>query len=103
MNGIEAMGDVADRPRELAVRSQISDVDLIMVSVRDSGLGIDPVNVDRMFKAFFTTKRTGMGMGLSICRSILEAHGGRIWAVRNVDGPGSTFNFVLPVAGEAKQ
>jgi PAS domain S-box-containing protein len=103
MNGIEAMGDVADRPRELVVRSQIADVDLIMVSVRDSGLGIDPVNVDRMFKAFFTTKRTGMGMGLSICRSILEAHGGRIWAVRNVDGPGSTFNFVLPVAGEAKQ
>jgi PAS domain S-box-containing protein len=102
MNATEAMENVADHPRELVVRSQSCDVDLILVSVRDTGVGIDLANGDRMFKAFFTTKRTGMGMGLSICRAILEAHGGRIWAVRNVDGPGSTFNFVVPVAREVE-
>jgi signal transduction histidine kinase len=67
--------------------------------VEDSGTGIDPEHVDRLFNAFFTTKPDGMGMGLSICRSIVEQHGGRIWATRNF-GPGSTFQFTLHVYRE---
>jgi signal transduction histidine kinase len=67
--------------------------------VEDSGTGIEPENVDRVFNAFFTTKPDGMGMGLSICRSIIERHGGRIWATRN-SGTGSTFQFTLPACRE---
>jgi signal transduction histidine kinase len=71
----------------------------VLVTVTDSGVGISAENADRLFNAFFTTKASGMGMGLSICRSIIEAHGGRMSAVNNV-GPGATFQFVLPLHQE---
>jgi PAS domain S-box-containing protein len=98
MNGMEAMTTVSDRPRELKIRSQ-READAVLVAVQDSGVGIDPEHVDRLFNAFFTTKPSGMGMGLSICRSIIEAHGGKLWASRNA-GAGATFQFTLPVSPE---
>jgi PAS domain S-box-containing protein len=94
MNGMEAMASVTDRPRELKIRSRC-EADQVLVAVEDSGVGIDLESVDRLFKAFFTTKPSGMGMGLSICRSIIEAHGGKLWASRNA-GAGATFAFTLP-------
>ena len=99
MNGGEAMASVADGSRELAVMSQKFGTDDVLMAVRDSGTGMDAQNIDRMFDAFFTTKPTGMGMGLSISRSIIEAHGGRIWAALN-DGPGLTVQFSLPARTE---
>jgi PAS domain S-box-containing protein len=95
MNGIEAMQLVADRPRDLVIGSQQDDTHHVLVAVKDCGVGITDENAERLFTAFFTTKAGGMGMGLSICRSIIEAHGGRLWASRNV-GPGTTFQFALP-------
>jgi signal transduction histidine kinase len=95
MNGVEAMQLVADRPRDLVVGSHRHAADHVLVTVRDSGSGISPENMDRLFTAFFTTKPSGLGMGLSICRTIVEAHGGRLWASRNI-GPGATFQFTLP-------
>lgn len=95
MNAIQAMADVADREHALAIRSRLNAESLLQVDVVDSGPGVETADADRLFKAFFTTKATGMGMGLSICRSIIEAHGGRIWAEKN-EGAGSTFTFVLP-------
>jgi signal transduction histidine kinase len=95
MNGIEAMQSVVDRPRELVIRSGRDETRRVLVSVTDSGVGISAENADRLFNAFFTTKSSGMGMGLSICRSIVEAHGGRLSAFGN-EGPGATFQFVLP-------
>ena len=94
VNGIQAMASVSDRPHELVVRSRC-EAGEILVAVQDSGIGIAPENEAHLFNAFFTTKREGMGMGLSICRSIIETHGGRIWASRN-PGPGATFQFTLP-------
>jgi C4-dicarboxylate-specific signal transduction histidine kinase len=99
MNGREAMASIADRPRELSVISGKSGLDSIVVAVRDSGAGIEGQKVDQMFDAFFTTKPTGLGMGLSISRSIIEAHGGRIWAALNED-QGLTVQFSLPAGGE---
>jgi PAS domain S-box-containing protein len=96
MNGIEAMQPVTDRPRELVIRSDQDETQQVLVSVTDCGVGISAENTDRLFNAFFTTKSGGMGMGLSICRSIVEAHGGRLWATTNVP-PGATFQFTLPV------
>jgi PAS domain S-box-containing protein len=94
VNGIEAMAPVTDRPRELTVRSQLDDSGQVLVAVEDAGVGIDPEHAKQIFNAFFTTKSSGMGMGLSICRSIVEDHGGRLWASRNA-GPGATVQFVL--------
>jgi C4-dicarboxylate-specific signal transduction histidine kinase len=94
VNGIEAMAPVTDRPRQLVVRSQLDDSGQVLVAVEDSGVGIDQGDVKKLFNAFFTTKPSGMGMGLSICRSIIENHGGRLWASRNA-GPGATFQFTV--------
>ena len=95
MNGMEAMADVTDRPRDLLIRSQLRAPDQVVVAVQDSGIGIEPQNADRLFGSFYTTKPGGMGMGLSISRSIIEAHDGRLWASPN-SGPGATFQFTLP-------
>jgi PAS domain S-box-containing protein len=99
MNGIEAMQSVTDRPREMVIRSGQDQTHRVLVSVTDCGVGISARDADRLFDAFFTTKCSGMGMGLSICRSIVEAHGGRLSASGN-EGPGATFQFVLPLYQE---
>jgi PAS domain S-box-containing protein len=99
MNGIEAMETVTDRPRELVIRSGQDETHRVLISVADCGVGISAEDADRLFNAFFTTKSSGMGMGLSICRSIVEAHGGRLSASGNV-GPGASFQFVLPLHQE---
>jgi PAS domain S-box-containing protein len=93
-NGIQAMSPVTSRRRELWIRSREHQTNQILISIKDSGVGIEPENVDRLFTAFFTTKPDGMGLGLWICRSIIEQHGGRIWAARN-SGDGSTVEFTL--------
>jgi PAS domain S-box-containing protein len=95
MNGIDAMRTVTDHSRILTVRSQLDDRGNIVVNVADSGVGLDPANLERIFETFFTTKPEGMGMGLSICRSIIEAHHGRLWASSGKDH-GAVFNIELP-------
>jgi PAS domain S-box-containing protein len=99
INGIEAMQPVSGRPRELIIRSGQEESNQVRLSVTDCGVGISAENVSRLFNAFFTTKTNGLGMGLSICRSIVEAHGGRLSASGN-EGPGATFQFVLPLHQE---
>jgi C4-dicarboxylate-specific signal transduction histidine kinase len=99
MNGIEAMQTVTDRPRELVIRSRQDEARQVLISVSDCGVGISAENADRLFNAFFTTKASGMGMGLSICRSIMEAHGGRLWATAN-QPHGATFHLTLPVKAD---
>ena len=94
LNAIEAMSTVEGRARDLFISTQRDESHAIRVAVRDSGIGLDPRNADRIFNAFHTTKPGGLGMGLSISRSIVESHGGRLWAVSN-DGPGATFQFTL--------
>ena len=98
-NGIEAMESVNDRSRELAIRSAASGDGTMQVSVSDCGVGISEQAIDRLFMPFFTTKSSGMGMGLSICRSIIEAHGGRLSAVPNQER-GATFQITLPLHRE---
>jgi signal transduction histidine kinase len=90
------MKDITYRPRVLTVKSEIQPPNDVLVSVADSGSGIDPKDIDHIFDAFFTTKPNGMGMGLSICRSIIEDHGGRLWALPNLKH-GSVFNISLPI------
>ncbi|MDB5578449.1 MAG: multi-sensor signal transduction multi-kinase, partial [Bradyrhizobium sp.] len=96
MNGAEAMQSVTDRPRELVIRSHQDETQQVFVGVTDSGVGISAEDADRLFNPFFTTKSSGMGMGLSICRSIIEAHRGRLWVKANMPH-GATFQFTLPV------
>lgn len=98
-NGIEAMEGVGDRPRELAIRSATDGDGAVLVSISDCGVGIDEGAMDRLFMPFFTTKSSGMGMGLSICRSIIEAHGGRLSAMPNQEH-GATFQITLPLHRE---
>lgn len=95
MNGIEAMSAVRERSRELAIRTQNDEAGQVRASVQDSGIGLDPKSMERIFDAFYSTKHAGMGMGLSISRSIVQNHGGRLWAAAN-DGPGTTFQFTVP-------
>jgi len=94
MNAIEAMSAIGDRPRELVIRTQSGEVDQVRVAVQDSGIGLDPQSMGRIFDAFYTTKPQGMGMGLAISRSIVENHGGRLWVAPN-EGRGATFQFTL--------
>jgi signal transduction histidine kinase len=96
INAIEAMGEVGEDGRNLAVGSSKYDLQSILITVRDSGPGLKVENSDRLFDPFFTTKPDGMGIGLSICRSIIEEHGGRIWAAPNAP-QGATFHFTLPL------
>jgi PAS domain S-box-containing protein len=100
LNGIEAMRLVVDRAKELAICSILSTEGTVTIRVRDCGSGLPPEASSRLFQAFFTTKKEGMGLGLSISRSIVEAHGGRLWATPNTDH-GATFQFTLPRFAEA--
>jgi len=96
MNGIEAMAGVENRPRELLIRCEQKEPGTILVAVRDSGSGVDPQDTNQIFDAFYTTKPYGLGMGLSISRSIVEAHGGQLWATP-IEPHGAIFQFSLPV------
>jgi signal transduction histidine kinase len=93
------MSTIMDRPRVLRVGSRIDGPDSVLIAVTDTGTGLDPTKMDHIFDAFFTTKSEGMGMGLSICRSIIEAHGGRLWASPNPPH-GSVFQFTMPVTAK---
>jgi signal transduction histidine kinase len=101
INAVEAMSGVTEGSRKLLISTGTDGSSGLLVAVQDSGPGLNPEGFDRLFDAFYTTKPGGMGMGLSICRSIVEAHGGRIWISRTA-GPGATVQFTLPV-GESVQ
>jgi len=98
-NGADAMSTTDDRSRELLIRTERDEDNHVRLSVKDSGVGLPPQAADKLFEAFYTTKTDGMGIGLSISRSIIEAHQGRLWATPN-DGPGATFSFVIPCSLE---
>ena len=97
LNAADAMAGIEDRPRTLQVQTQIHGGDSIKLIVRDSGVGIDPHGIEKLFDAFHTTKAHGLGIGLAISRSIIESHKGQLWAKAN-DGPGATFGFSIPCA-----
>jgi C4-dicarboxylate-specific signal transduction histidine kinase len=99
LNAVEAMSSVAESVRELSIETQQSETGGILVAVRDSGPGIDSGHLERVFEPFYTTKTNGVGMGLSICRSIIDAHGGRLWVGAN-HPQGAVFQFTLPAAHE---
>jgi len=94
-NASEAMSAVDDRPRHLLIKTEPDEGDQVRLSVQDAGVGFDPQAMKRFFEAFYTTKNEGMGIGLSVSRSIIESHHGRLWATPN-DGPGATFSFSIP-------
>jgi PAS domain S-box-containing protein len=100
LNAVEAMGSVDSTTRELSIRTEQDRAGGALVTVRDLGPGIDPENLERIFEAFYTTKSSGVGMGLSICRSIIDSHGGRLWANPN-EPRGAIFQFTLPSAGDS--
>ena len=100
-NAAEAMSTVSDRPRALLIRTERDEGNQVRLSVKDSGMGLTSQAAGKIFEAFYTTKADGMGIGLSISRSIIEAHRGRLWVTRN-DGPGSTFSFAIPCALDRK-
>jgi PAS domain S-box-containing protein len=102
MNGLEAMSTVGGRAREMVIIARSIDADQVQVTVEDSGTGLDPNTIQRIFDPFYTTKPSGMGMGLSISRSILQQHGGRLWAAPK-DGPGTSFHFTLPKYDKKEQ
>ena len=95
LNASDAMSGVDDRPRQLVIRTERDEDDRVRLSVQDAGVGFEPQDEDRLFDAFYTTKSGGMGIGLSVSRSIIESHHGRLWAAPN-DGPGATFSFSIP-------
>jgi signal transduction histidine kinase len=94
-NACDAMADVRGRPRQLLIRTERDRGDRVRVRVRDTGVGIDPQSMNKLLDAFYTTKSDGMGIGLSVSRTIIERHQGRLWAEPN-DGPGATFSFSIP-------
>ena len=94
INALQATATVTDRARVVTIRTQQYGSDRVLVAVQDAGIGVEPANLEQLFRAFYTTKPDGVGIGLSICRSIVEAHGGRVWANRNT-GPGMTFQFTI--------
>ena len=94
INAIEAMGGMSEGPRELLISTAKTDPG-VLISVQDSGPGLTPESIERLFEPFYTTKPGGLGIGLSICRSIIEAHGGRLWASAN-EPRGAVFQFTLP-------
>ena len=98
-NGSDAMSAIQDRPRHLVIRTELDEGDRVRLTVQDAGIGFSPEAVDRLFDAFYTTKGDGMGVGLSVSRSIIESHHGRLWATLN-DGPGAAFSFSIPQAPE---
>ena len=100
-NASDAMVGVHDRPRHLLIRTEREDGDRVRVTVRDAGTGVDRQSMDNLFRAFYTTKRDGMGIGLSVSRSIVERHHGRLWAEPN-DGPGATFSFSIPLGANTR-
>jgi signal transduction histidine kinase len=102
MNAAEAMDGVTDRARVLRVKSAIHEPDGVLVTVEDAGAGIDPDDLGRIFETRFTTKSTGMGMGLAICQSIIQSHNGKLWAARGIQY-GSVFQFVLPICAADSQ
>jgi len=89
------MSSVNDRPRQLVIRTERDEGDRVRLTVQDAGVGLDPQGADKLFEAFYSTKSGGMGIGLSVSRSIIESHHGRLWAAPN-DGPGATFSFSIP-------
>ena len=95
VNAVEAMSSVDGARRELSIGTERRGADEVLVAVRDSGPGIDPEHLERVFDSFYTTKPNGIGLGLSICRSIIDAHGGRLWAAAS-EARGAAFQFTLP-------
>jgi signal transduction histidine kinase len=93
------MSAVEDRPRQVIIRTETDEGNRVRLSVRDDGVGLDRQSIDKLFEAFYTTKSDGMGIGLSVSRSIIERHQGRLWASPN-EGPGATFSFSIPCASE---
>ena len=98
LNASDAMNDIADRPRLVIVKTELDEGDHVRLTVKDAGVGLEPENVGKLFDAFYTTKNSGMGIGLSVSRSIIESHHGRLWAMPNEDEPGATFSFSIPFA-----
>jgi PAS domain S-box-containing protein len=99
-NAADAMGGVDDRPQRVTIRTSLDEGNCVRLSVQDVGVGLDAENVDKVFVPFYTTKSDGMGIGLSVSRSIIESHRGRLWAAKN-DGPGATFSFSIPQSFES--
>ncbi|MCP3713511.1 ATP-binding protein [Paraburkholderia sp. CNPSo 3274] len=96
INAIDAMSSTSDGPQELTISTRMNEPGAVLVTLSDSGPGIAPGNIERLFEPFYTTKTNGMGMGLSICRPIIEAHGGRLWASANIPR-GAILQFTVPV------
>ena len=99
LNASESMMDANDRPKRVVISTMRENASCLKIGVRDSGKGIDKDKLKAIFKPYFTAKKDGMGMGLAICRTIIEAHGGKIWAENNPN-QGATFYFTLPIADE---
>ena len=97
-NAMDAMAEITDRPKMLVITAQATQPNGVLVSVEDTGMGFDPATADQIFAPFYTTKSSGMGMGLSICKKIIEAHGGELWATSNLS-QGAIFQFQLPANG----
>jgi len=100
LNAVDALRGVNDRPRQVAIHTELDSSQRVRLTVRDAGAGLDPQAIPRLFDAFYSTKSNGMGIGLSVSRSIIESHRGQLWAVAN-EGPGATFAFSLPSSSEA--